>query len=112
VGQVAHRAGGRVLLESLRREKNPNAVALLPAMKYADVPSFMVLLRDEQGFAARALELQILTGVRPGQACGVRWSEIKEGTWIIPPERAKNARDHRVPLSHQAVELFANLPPT
>src|SRR5262249_30534266 len=98
------------LLESLLPEKKPNGVAHLPAMKYADVPSFMVRLRNEQGFAARALELQILTGVRPGQACGGRWSEVKEGTWIIPPERAKNGREHRVPLSQEAVELLANLP--
>src|SRR5262245_31921226 len=98
------------LLESLLPEKKPNGVEHLPAMKYADVPLFMARLRNEQGFAARALEFQILTGVRPGQACGARWSEIENDTWAIPPERAKNGREHRIPLSHKAVQLLASLP--
>jgi integrase len=98
------------LLESLLPEKKPNGVEHLPAMKYADVPLFMARLRNEQGFAVRALEFQILTGVRPGQACGARWSEIENDTWAIPPERAKNGREHRIPLSHKAVQLLASLP--
>src|SRR5262249_26262036 len=98
------------LLESLLPEKKPNGVEHLPAMKYADVPAFMSRLRNEQGFAARALEFQILTGVRPGQACGARWAEIEGDTWIIPAERAKNGREHRVPLSREATQLLANLP--
>ena len=98
------------LLESLLPEKKPNGVEHLPAMKYADVPAFMARLRNEQGFAARALEFQILTGVRPGQACGARWPEIEADTWIIPAERAKNGREHRVPLSREATQLSANLP--
>jgi integrase len=98
------------LLESLLPEKKPNGVEHLPAMKYADVPSFMARLQNEEGFAARALELQILTGVRPGQACGARWSEIEGNTWVIPPARAKNGREHRIPLSHEVAQLLISLP--
>jgi integrase len=98
------------LLENLLPQKKPNGVEHLAAMKYVDVPPFMARLRNEQGFAAKALKFQILTAVRPGQACGARWSEIEGDTWIIPAERTKNGREHRVPLSQEAVELVANLP--
>jgi len=98
------------LLESLLPQKKANGVEHLAAMKYANVPAFMTRLRQERDFAARALELQILTAVRPGQACGARWAETKEGVWILPPERTKNGREHRIPLSHEAEELLASLP--
>jgi integrase len=98
------------LLESLLPERKPNGVEHLPAMKYADVPAFMARLRKERSFAARALQLQVLTAVRPGQACGARWSEIDGNMWVIPPERAKNGREHRIPLSHEAAQLLASLP--
>jgi integrase len=98
------------LLESLLPQKKPNGVEHLPAMKYAQVPSFIARLGNERGFAARALEFQILTGVRPGQACGARWAEVRGDTWVIPPERAKNGQEHRIPLSHEAAQLLTSLP--
>src|SRR5438105_1473413 len=98
------------LLESLLPQRKPNGVEHLAAMKYAEIPSFMGRLRNDNGFAARALEFQILTGVRPGQACGACWAEIEGNTWVIPPERAKNGREHRIPLSHEAAQLLASLP--
>jgi integrase len=97
-------------LENLLPQKKPNGVEHLAAMKYADVPAFMARLRQERDFAARALEFQILTAVRPGQACGARWAEIKDGVWTLPPERTKNGREHRIPLSREAEQLLASLP--
>ena len=98
------------LLESLLPQKKPNGVEHLPAMKYAEVPSLMARLRNEQGLAARALEFQILTAVRPGEASGAQWAEIDGDTWVIPPERTKAGREHRVPLSREAAKLLASLP--
>jgi integrase len=98
------------LLESLLPQKKPNGVEHLPAMKYAEVASFMARLRNERGFAARALEFQILSCVRPGQACGASWAEIRGDIWVIPAERAKNGQEHRIPLSREAVQLLAGLP--
>ena len=55
-----------------------------------------------------ALMLQLLTMVRPGEACGARWAEIDltESMWRIPPERMKKRQPHIVPLPTQAVALL------
>lgn len=78
-----------------------------PALPYADLPDFMKLLRAEEGIAARALELLILSATRTNEVIGARWPEFKldEGVWIIPAERMKMRKEHRVPLSAQAIAL-------
>jgi integrase len=81
------------------------------AMPYPALPAFVAELRSrEQEMSARALEFAILTAARPGEALGVRWSEIEGDVWTIPAERMKANRPHRVPLSGRAVELLADLP--
>ena len=70
----------------------------------------MAELRSRNGVAARALEFLILTAARTGEVRGARWSEIKGDTWIIPGERMKGEREHRVPLSKRALKLLTELP--
>lgn len=84
----------------------------LPALHYKKVGAFMAGLRKEGDIAARALELQILTATRPGEAVGTRWDEIDlEATlWTISAERMKSNKEHEVPLSDQAVTLLQSLP--
>jgi integrase len=78
------------------------------AMPYADVPAFVQELRARRSMSVRALEFTILTAVRTSEAIGARWSEIDldAGVWVIPASRMKAKRDHRVALSHRAVELL------
>lgn len=54
-----------------------------------------------------ALRLLLLTGARAGEVCGASWDEINTGTadWVIPGERTKNGREHRIPLSNAAMEI-------
>jgi integrase len=82
-----------------------------PAMAYKDVGAFMARLRKEDGIAARALEFVILTVPRTSETIGAMWSEIDlaNALWIIPPERIKAEREHRVPLSPAAVALLEDL---
>ncbi len=49
-----------------------------------------------------------LTACRSGEARGARWSEfdLENETWVIPAERMKMKREHRVPLSKQAIEVL------
>lgn len=58
-----------------------------------------------------AMEILLLTFVRPGELRGAMWSEIdlESGEWRIPAERMKMGAPHTVPLSRQAVELFRRL---
>jgi integrase len=59
-------------------------------------------------FAARALEFQILTATRPSEARNAEWSEIdlEAKLWVIPAERMKMSRGHRVPLSAAAIAVL------
>lgn len=83
-----------------------------PAVPYADMHAFLADLRSRSGLAARALEWQLLTAARPGEAVGARWNEIdlEAGIWTIPGERMKAGLPHRVPLSEPARVLVSKLP--
>jgi integrase len=87
-----------------------------PALPASKLGAFMRDLRDREGIGARALEFTILTAVRSNESRGARWSEIdlKAKTWVIPKERMKGqrqvAREHRVPLSEEAVALLKKVP--
>lgn len=83
-----------------------------PALAAADMYDFMRTLRGRSTVAARALELQILTASRPGEAAAAQWDEFDfaANVWTIPAERMKAARDHRVPLSLSTLKLLKVLP--
>ena len=81
------------------------------ALPYADLPGFMVQLRERDAAAARALEFAILTAGRSGEVLGARWSEIdfETATWIIPAARMKTKREHRVPLSGEVLAVLQSM---
>ncbi len=60
------------------------------------------------------LAFTVLTAARSQEARGARWDEIdlKAKTWTVPSERMKRSREHRVPLSPQALALIERLPRT
>src|SRR5690606_6664722 len=78
------------------------------AMSYADVPKFMERLAEKGGMGALALRAVILTAARSGEIRGASWSEVDldAAVWIVPADRMKARRTHRVPLSPAAVALF------
>jgi len=83
-----------------------------PAVPVVDVGAFMARLRQAEGIAARALEFTILTAARSGETRGATWAEIdlKTGTWVVPANRMKAKREHRVPLSDAALALLNAAP--
>lgn len=82
------------------------------ALPYREVHPFMQRLAQVDGMSAKALQWLILTACRSGEARGATWDEIdlKAGLWTIPKERMKAGREHRIPLSAQALELLEALP--
>ncbi len=56
----------------------------------------------------RIVRLLLLTGARRDEVGHLPLSEIDldKATWLLPPERAKNRREHRVPLSDIAVGIL------
>lgn len=81
------------------------------ALPYRDVPAFLVELRDRDGLSARALEFLILTASRTGEVLGAKRSEfdLDAGVWVVPADRMKASREHRVPLSDACVALLRPL---
>ncbi len=78
------------------------------ALPYAEIGHFMAELRDREGTSARALEFAILTAARSSEVRGATWAEIDlvNRIWIIPADRMKAGKEHRVPLSPAAVALL------
>lgn len=81
------------------------------ALPYVQIAEFMEDLQRHDGAAARALEFAILTAARTGEVIGARWTEIDFAAkiWIVPAERMKSNREHRVPLSSAALKILARL---
>ncbi len=84
----------------------------LAAVPLAEARQVWQSIRDSGGMGALALQLQILTAGRSGEARGARWSELDlvNAVWVIPKERMKAKREHRIPLPRQAVELLQQQP--
>lgn len=83
-----------------------------PALPYREIGVFMRKLQQCPGISARALEFAILTAARSGEVRGAKWSEIDLGKriWIVPAERMKAEKEHRVPLSDPVILLLEQLP--
>jgi integrase len=96
----------------LPKAKRIKKVEHHPAVSLKQMPAFFAELKKREGNAARALELVILTAARSGEVRGMTWSEIdiNNNSWIVPANRMKANKEHRVPLSSMAVELLESLP--
>lgn len=96
-----------------------------PALALGDVPGWWADLAQRDGMAARALQFLTLTAARSGEVRGMTWQEVELGKplenrvaqfgagaaiWTIPAARMKNGREHRVPLTAEAVALLERLP--
>jgi integrase len=94
-----------VLLPARNKVRQVGHHAALP---YSEIGAFMAALRDRQGTATRALEFAILTAARTSEVLGAGLEEINlQGrVWTVPPDRMKAGREHRVPLSRDAVALL------
>jgi integrase len=96
---VATVLGGR----NLKRDHHP-------AMPYAEVPAFVMRLRDLDGWTATrlAFEFLILTASRSGEVRLATWREIDLGNavWTVPAERMKARVEHLVPLASRALAVL------
>jgi integrase len=95
----------------LPKRTNVQKVKHHAAIPYDQITSFMKVLRRQDSVGARGLEFQILTASRSGEVMGARWEEIdfKKKLWTVPGERMKAKREHRVPLSDDAVAILQGM---
>lgn len=82
-----------------------------PAMPYDQVATFIGSVQLYKSMSSKALLFLILTATRTSEVLNAEWKEIDIGkaTWQIPAERMKANREHRVPLSKQAIDLLLSL---
>lgn len=83
-----------------------------PAMPYDQVAAFMSSIQFYNSLSSKALQFLILSATRTSEVLNAEWHEvdIAKATWQIPAERMKTNREHRVPLSEQAMNLLLSLP--
>lgn len=91
------------------QEKKTRHIKALP---WQEVPAFYHGLRGG-GMVELALRFVVLTACRSGEVRGARWAEIDLGNelWTIPRERMKGGKEHRVPLSDEAMILLNEVAP-
>ena len=94
-----------------------------PALALRDVGRWWQELARREGIAARALQFLVLTAARSGEVRGMTWDELDIGggdknditdktpvLWVVPASRMKMGREHRVPLTAEAVAILRSLP--
>jgi integrase len=81
------------------------------ALPWAEVGAFMFALRGRAANSARALEFACLTAVRTSDVLGARWAEIdrENSIWLIPGDRMKSWREHRVPLAVPTLKILSEM---
>jgi integrase len=60
----------------------------------------------------RIIKLLILTACRRQEIGGMRWSELdlERRAWVLPASRAKNGRQHELPLMPMVLDIIAGVP--
>jgi integrase len=78
------------------------------ALPYARAPAFVKKVRLDARIGARCLEFIALTVTRVSEANVARWDEIDftNQVWIVPAERMKGRKEHRIPLSTAALGVL------
>ncbi len=78
------------------------------ALDYDELPEFFGMLRQREAVSAKALAFTILTAARTSEVRHARLEEVnvKQSVWVVPPERMKAGREHRVPLTKEALALL------
>ena len=90
--------------------KQGNGVRNHRALPHAEVRDALVKIAESTAHdrTKRLARFVALTATRSGEARGADWSEISGDTWTIPADRMKAGREHRVPLSPQALEVLGS----
>ncbi|MDZ7280754.1 tyrosine-type recombinase/integrase [Sphingomonas sanguinis] len=82
----------------------------MQALPYREVYSAIQKISESCAFDATKLAFEFLvhTACRSGEVRGALWSEINldDRVWVVPAERMKMKRDHRVPLTQQTLAIL------
>lgn len=85
-------------------EREADRVTFWRALDQADIEPNM----------RRLLRFILVTGQRPGEVRGLHKREIdrERARWLLPADRAKNGREHLIPLTPRALAILDEAPPS
>ncbi len=96
---------------AFKKPKKENMAALAPT----ELPELMSAIANAsiKRTTRCLLEWQLHTMTRPAEAAGARWDELDldNKVWIIPAERMKKRREHRIPLTEQMLAILEVIKP-
>ena len=85
------------------------------ALPFGEVGAALQIVSNSNAWLGTKLAFRflVLTAGRSGEVRGATWDEIDEehATWTIPAARMKSAREHRIPLSDQALAVLREVRP-
>lgn len=109
---AGHRTGENPvdLIGDALPKASSNKIEHHAALPFAEVPKFMMALRngEAESVTKLAFELLILTASRTIEVRRARWEEIdwQNKIWTRPAESMKARREHAVPLSPRAMAIL------
>jgi integrase len=87
--------------------KQRHTVTHIPSMPYRDAPAFYKWLTTVDGVSALALRFLMLTVARTSEVRLATFEEIEGDVWTLPAHRTKTNREHRIPLTDEALRVVA-----
>ena len=99
---------------ALLKQSRIAKVTHFTALPYTEVGALMQDLSKNDTLATAALRFLVLTAARTEEVrMAVRPEiDLTQRVWVVPAERMKSRREHRVPLSDAAIKILRALPPS
>ncbi|WP_244530568.1 tyrosine-type recombinase/integrase [Salaquimonas pukyongi] len=78
----------------------------VPSLPYQEAPKFYQWLCTQPHQSCFVLRFLLLTAARTGEVRFASHDEIVDDVLAIPPERTKTAREHKIPLTDEALRVI------
>lgn len=85
--------------------KSRHEVTHIPSLPYRDAPAFYRMLAEKDSVTCLALRFLMLTVARTSEVRFATFDEINDDVWILPAARTKSNREHRIPLTDEALRV-------
>ncbi|MFZ7093743.1 tyrosine-type recombinase/integrase [Primorskyibacter sp. 2E233] len=91
----------RALLGKQRHE-----VKHVPSIPYQEAPAFYQWLCAQPHQSCFVLRFMMLTAARTGEVRFATSDEVIDNVLVLPPERTKTKREHKIPLTDEALQVI------
>ena len=78
----------------------------VPSIPYQEAPAFYQWLCAQPHQSCFVLRFLMLTAARTGEVRFASTTEIEDNVLVIPPERTKTNRKHKIPLTDEAIRVI------